>query len=137
MTLNKIKFVSFESSVENGFWFKLQENKINIYKLNDERQSIKAFYTNVSDSSKLPCRLSLDYESFDVNKKPPFLCFCVQGSLYNKNTIEDFQNTDLKNMLSFEGGIIWDSIVNGDAINNPNLLLRFSLLSFNLVEANI
>lgn len=126
---NKLKFRSFESSVSNGFWFKLQEKKLHEYKLDDSSQQIKGFYTN-TDSANLPCRLTLDHGAFETRSDAPPLCFNTIGKVYNKNTIEDFKNTDLKLLLEDQGRLLLESIVCGDAVNNPELLVRFLLLSF-------
>lgn len=69
---------------------------------------------------------NLNYSTLD--EKP---CkFASYGSLYNKNTIEDFKDCNKLELLNNEGTKIWNSIVSGEFLKNPSLLSRFLLLSF-------
>nr|XP_002119661.2 ubiquitin-like modifier-activating enzyme ATG7 [Ciona intestinalis] len=124
-----LQFVPFASSVNSGFWSKLSENKLNLYKLDDSRKPVAGFYTN-SDVEGLPCRHSVEYSAFDNTTQPPPLCFASTGGLYNKNTIEDFKVCDKNALLNKEGDLLWEAIVSRKAIKHPHLLSRFFVLSF-------
>ncbi|XP_076807173.1 ubiquitin-like modifier-activating enzyme ATG7 isoform X1 [Clavelina lepadiformis] len=124
-----LQFVPFLSTIESGFWTKLAEAKLNIFKLDDSRKVLNGFYTN-SDTEGLPCRHSIDFGAFEMKNKAPPLCFSSHGGLHNKNTIEDFKSCDKKAILEEEAKLIWNAITSGEAILSPDLLVRFLLLSF-------
>ena len=124
-----LQFVPFLSTVENGFWTKLAELKLNIYKLDDSKKTLKGFYCN-SDVEGLPCRHSVEYSAFEIDCRVPPLCYISNGSLYNTNTIEDFKGLCHKSLLEQECKIIQNAIVSGDAIEHPDLLVRFLLLTY-------
>ncbi|KAK1294119.1 Ubiquitin-like modifier-activating enzyme atg7 [Acorus calamus] len=60
----------------------------------------------------------------DRNKCP------VPGTLYNMNTVEEFQGLDRGGLLKREAKKIWDDICSGRAIEEGTLLLRFFVISF-------
>jgi len=124
-----LQFVPFLSTIENGFWTKLADLKLNIFKLDDSKKPLKGFYCN-SDVKGLPCRHSLGYSAFEIVNKAPPLCFISHGTLYNSNTVENFKQLNHTSLLKQEAQSIWKSIVSGDAICNPQLLVRFLLLTY-------
>nr|CAB3224228.1 ubiquitin-like modifier-activating enzyme ATG7 [Phallusia mammillata] len=124
-----VQFLPFASAIESGFWNKLAENKLNVYKLDDAPKRLNGFYTN-TDVEGLPCRHNVDYKAFEKMEKAPPLCFMSHGTLWNKNTIEDFKSCNKKQILQDVADTLWQQITNGEAIKNPSCLVRFVLLSF-------
>lgn len=124
-----LKFAPFSSAVDTGFWWKLSQKKLEVYKLDDTPVSIHGFYSN-GDPPKFPGRLNVDYTAFDDPWKAfPRSLPCL-GTLHIKNTIEDFKECDKKALLDNAAEIIWSAIVSGNAINRPSLLNRFLLLTY-------
>ena len=124
-----LQFVPFLSTIENGFWTKLADLKLNKYMLDDSRKIVKGFYCN-SDVEGLPCRHSLEYSAFENDNKVPPLCYISHGSLFNTNTVESFKKLDHYAKLKSEAQFIWNAITSGEAITKPELLSRFLLLTY-------
>ena len=129
MSEASLQFVPFLSTIEHGFWAKLADLKLNIFKLDDSKKSLSGFYSN-SDLEGLQCRHSVEYAAFENKEKPPPLCFSTCGSLYIKNTIEEFKKCDFTKLLQDEADLVWNAIVHGDAIAKPHLLVHFLLITF-------
>nr|BAX30162.1 ubiquitin-activating enzyme E1 [Polyandrocarpa misakiensis] len=125
----KLQFVPFSSTVSPGFWYQLVDKKLNVFKLDDSPKEINGFYTNFKTSG-MPCQHNIEFDSFDTNNAPPSLCFLSPGVLFNKNTIEEFKESDKKALLESQADVLWDDIKSGRAISDPSLLCRFMLLTF-------
>ncbi|KAH3881611.1 hypothetical protein DPMN_005537 [Dreissena polymorpha] len=124
-----LQFAPFSSFLDGGFWHQLCHNKVNVYGLDDSARPINASYYN-GDASGMPCRMSLEHSSFDMSSKTPSQYFRAEGHLYNKNTLEDFKNTDKKQLLDQEGAQVWKAITSGAALENTTQLSRLLLLTF-------
>jgi hypothetical protein len=66
------------------------------------------------------------FREFEVQK--PLLG--AYGTLLNKNTLEMFKSSNKIALLEELGQEIWQSIISGDALNNPALLSRYFLLTY-------
>ncbi|KAJ3047182.1 Autophagy protein 7 [Rhizophlyctis rosea] len=71
----------------------------------------------------------------DVNKpialeRQPTYTFSAPGFLKNTNTIEEFKGIDKAKLLKDVSNRIWDDITSGKALDQPELLTRFLLLTF-------
>ena len=128
-SVQALQFAPFLSTIENGFWTKLADLKLNVFKLDDSKKSLKGFYCN-SDVEGLLCRHSLEYSAFEIDDKVPPLCFLSHGNLHNTNTVESFKGLNHTSLLEQEAQMIWNSITNGDAIYKPDKLVRFLLLTY-------
>lgn len=125
----KLMFVPFSSSLDAGFWYKLSDNKLNAYGLDESAKSLFGFYYNGYSTSPT-CRLSVDYTAFDsAAPAPPRHCK-AQGELYLTNTIEAFKEFDQKGMLKKTAEKLFKCIQSGEAIKDPSSLTRFVMLSF-------
>lgn len=124
-----LQFAPFSSGVDAGFWYQLSKQKLEVYKLDDEAVRICGFYTNTG-ASGLPPIANIDYTSFNEGLQVPPRCFPLAGTLINTNTVEDFKEKDKKQLIQAAGEEIWKSIVSGEALNDPLLLLRFTILTF-------
>jgi hypothetical protein len=54
----------------------------------------------------------------------------IRGSLHNFNTFSDFKNFDRVKFLQNQVQTITDAIQSGDAIQHPEILNQFAVLSF-------
>lgn len=70
----------------------------------------------------MPCRFSTFV--------PPKNSFPCHGVLFNKNTIEEFRESDKLALIKTEGGYLKDIIDSGEWIQDASLLIRFLILSF-------
>lgn len=120
-------YFPFQSFVSPTFWHKLSEIKIDFDRLSDAAKPIYGFYTNFKASS---CLLEVDYSSFNTSFNPPKNCYTAIGTLYNKNTIEEFKECDKNALLQVEGQKFLDDIATGAILDDPRLLARFMILSF-------
>ncbi|XP_065059146.1 ubiquitin-like modifier-activating enzyme ATG7 isoform X2 [Rhopilema esculentum] len=125
-----LQFVPFASAIEVGFWHKLTRKKLEEFKLDDSARNIIGSYSN-NGFNGLPSHLSVDYDSFEhsASVMAP-RNFLVEGSLLNKNTMDDFKTCDKKEIIKEVSNQIWQSIQSGEAIKNPSLIGRFLLLTF-------
>ncbi|XP_071960528.1 ubiquitin-like modifier-activating enzyme ATG7 [Antedon mediterranea] len=124
-----LQFAPFSSALDTGFWHKLSENKLNLYRLDDKPKEITGYYYN-GDPSGMPSRLCLEYDAFDKSNGIPPHCFPSNGTLFNTNTVDDFKNLDKKILLQDAAQQMWDDIVSGRAISDPRLLSKFLLLTY-------
>lgn len=125
----KLMFVPFSSSLDASFWYKLSDNKLNAYGLDESAKPIFGFYYNGYSASPT-CRLSVDYTAFDsVAQAPPRHCK-AQGELYLTNTIEAFKEFDQKGILKKVAEKLFKSIQSGEAIKDPSSLTQFIMLAF-------
>lgn len=69
-------------------------------------------------------------DSFHRDFEEQSFKFQSHGAIYNKNRIEDFKTCDKMALISEEGRLIWDDIVNGRCLDTPSLFTRFVVLSF-------
>ncbi|XP_066283874.1 ubiquitin-like modifier-activating enzyme ATG7 [Branchiostoma lanceolatum] len=124
-----LQFAPFGSALDAGFWHKLTQNKLEVYKLDDQPRPIHGFYYN-GDAPGLPCRMSLEFNAFDESYKSPPRCCLSYGTLHNMNTMEAFKESDKKALIDSAAQKIWEDITSGAALQNPSLLTRFLLLTF-------
>lgn len=124
-----LQFVPFSSFLDGGFWHTLSSNKLNVYGLDDSVRNIQASYFN-GDPVGMPCRMSLDHSAFDPDSKVPARCFRARGSLVNTNTLDHFKEMDKKKLLDGVVAEVWAAITSGKALENPELLSPFLLLTF-------
>ncbi|XP_055918197.1 ubiquitin-like modifier-activating enzyme ATG7 [Eupeodes corollae] len=120
-------FQPLKSFVSPTFWHKLSEIKIDFDRLSDAAKPVYGFYTNCNSKS---CLLEVDYSSFNTSFNPPKDYYTAIGTLYNKNTIEDFKECDKNALLQAEGHKFLDDIATGTILDDPRLLARFIILSF-------
>lgn len=122
-----LQFLPFKSFVSPTFWHKLAELKIEVLKLSDSPEKIYGFFTNHKAKSHL---IEVDYSSFNKEFHPPKNCFPVFGTLYNKNTIEEFKDANKADLINLEGQQLLSDIKSGNVLKDPRLLARFFILSF-------
>lgn len=70
--------------------------------------------------------ISLDSRS----SQPPKFSHSAIGSIYNKNTIEEFKALDKLQLLADEGKELLADMCSGRVLADPSLLTRFFVLSF-------
>jgi ubiquitin-like modifier-activating enzyme ATG7 len=122
-----LQFQPFSSVVDGTFWHRLSKNKLDFYQLDDSQQHITAYYTYPMKSASA-ARLNVSSESFD--NTPRSHSISMPGILLNKNTIEDFKSADMNELLKQAATDIYNDIHTLAALENPQLLNRFLLLTF-------
>ncbi|KAK6176592.1 hypothetical protein SNE40_014847 [Patella caerulea] len=127
--MEKLQYAPFSCGLDAGFWQKLSEKKLNEYALDETPKVIRGFYFN-GDLANLSPRIVLDYTGFDRQFKIPPRCFLSIGTLYLKNTLDNFKECDKKLIIDQVAEQIWQDIKDLKAVEDPSLLSRFVLLSF-------
>ncbi|KAG0456151.1 hypothetical protein HPP92_023939 [Vanilla planifolia] len=134
-----LRFIAFQSSVDEGFWRRLSSLKLDTLGLDQSPIPIIGFYAPCSHA-QVPMPLKLMAESFpnqpsegspsvqtslgNRNRCP------IPGTLYNTNTLESFHSIDKDALLKLEAKRIFDDIMSGKADEDCVLLSRFLLISF-------
>ncbi|KAH8355297.1 hypothetical protein KR093_010699 [Drosophila rubida] len=124
---NILQFAPFESFVSPTFWHKLAELKLDYDRLSDAERPIFGHYTNRKASR---CLLEVDYSAYNSTAQPPKFSHAAVGTIYNKNTIEEFKALDKTALLAEEGKRLLADMRNGRVLNDVNLMTRFFVLSF-------
>ncbi|KAL9914064.1 ubiquitin-like modifier-activating enzyme atg7 [Glossina fuscipes] len=122
-----LQFAPLQSFVSPSFWHKLTEIKIDFDRLNDEPKSICGYYSPRQAKS---CLLEVDCTAFNSNFKEPKFCFKAYGTIYNKNTLEKFKETDKTSLLQQEGSKLLEEFRTDTILKDPSRLARFFILSF-------
>lgn len=139
-TLLRLSFLPPISTIQPTFWEELYDRKLNYYKLDEQSRQIQSFYTkdgwlfskesfvidNVSDNSN-------NYNNnndMNNNNNGNNNRFISKGNLSNLNTKTQFQEIDKKLLIDELGKNLIDSMINGEAVRDPSILLKFKVLSF-------
>jgi len=139
------KFVPFSSTIHPGFWTSLAKVKLDVSGLSEAAVPVTGTYT-VSDppGAGLQPRLSVEWDAFEAGErrgveggggggggpKAVWNCLPVRGSVTVKNTLEAFKAEDKASFLHQEGVKLWAAIQSGDWLQDPDLLISFSVLMF-------
>uniref|UniRef100_A0A1A9UWK3 THIF-type NAD/FAD binding fold domain-containing protein n=1 Tax=Glossina austeni TaxID=7395 RepID=A0A1A9UWK3_GLOAU len=110
-----------------SFWHKLAEIKTDFNSLNVEPNPICGYYSPREANS---CVLEMDCTAFNSNFKEPKFCFKAHGTIYNKNTLENFKETDKTSLLQQEGLKLLEEFRTDIILEDPSRLATFSILSF-------
>ncbi|XP_065367287.1 uncharacterized protein Atg7 [Calliphora vicina] len=124
---NIVQFAPVQSFVSPTFWHKLAEIKLDLDRLSDKPRPVYGYYTNRHAKS---CLMEIDYSAFNSEFTPPKYCFKSHGTIYNKNTIEEFKICDKNALLKEEGIKLLKYFQNETTLDDPSLLARFCILSF-------
>ncbi|PKA58316.1 Ubiquitin-like modifier-activating enzyme atg7 [Apostasia shenzhenica] len=135
-----LRFITFHSSVDEGFWWRLSSLKLDTLGLDQSPVPITGFYAPCSHA-QVPNSLKLMAESLpdDLSEQSSSLQMmnlgnrnkcAVPGTLYNTNTLESFHALDRGALLRMEAKKIFDDIISGKADENSAVLSRFLLISF-------
>ena len=125
--ISTINFLPPSSSINPTFWEHLYHLKLNYYKLDSTNKPINGFLSN--STGFMLSSVLFDEKSF-LETKMKTNQIQLSGSLINVNTIEEFKNIDKQLTLDNVGKLIWESIITGNAIDDPSELLKFVMLSF-------
>ncbi|XP_067632933.1 ubiquitin-like modifier-activating enzyme ATG7 [Eurosta solidaginis] len=124
---NVLQYSPLQSFVNPTFWHKLSDIKLNHDRLSDAPKPIHGYYTNYNAKG---CLLETDYSSFNGDFVAPRHFQPAAGTLYNKNTIEEFKAIDKNKLLRSEGCKLIEDFRNDRILDDPKLLARFFVLSF-------
>lgn len=131
-----LRFIAFQSSVDEGFWRRLSSLKLDTLGLDQSPIPITGFYAPCSHS-QVPNPLKLTADSLPDDTSEQSTTFqsnrnkCpVPGTLYNTNTLESFHSLDKGALLKAEAKKIFDDIMSGKADEDCAVLSRFLLISY-------
>lgn len=110
---------------------------VDVFKLSDSAVEVRGAYC-AGSSEALPARVLLEGDAFDGERyEPPPRHSEIHGTLRNFNTIEQFRQADKKELFSGVVAKIWADITSGEALQQPQRLNRFLLLTFADLKVNI
>ncbi|KAH9606550.1 hypothetical protein KSS87_009129 [Heliosperma pusillum] len=135
---SKMELAPLQSLLDEGFWHKLTNLKLNSWGLDESAVPLTGFFAPCShpqlsnhltllseslpsESDEIPSSSSIHTNR---NRCP------VPGTLYNLNTMEGFNDLDEEKLLKEEAEKIWIDIHNGNIEKDCSRLLRFLLISF-------
>jgi ubiquitin-like modifier-activating enzyme ATG7 len=125
-----LKFAPFSSHVDVSFFQELANLKLNSWGLSLEPKEIKGSFQCARKIGDGP-HFEVNRESLLHKDKQIAVGDCISpGLLQNVNTVEEFKNFNKVDLLQKNGQRIIDDIKNGNVLSNPQLLSRFSILSF-------
>ncbi|XP_053962686.1 ubiquitin-like modifier-activating enzyme ATG7 [Anastrepha ludens] len=122
-----LQYAPLQSFVNHTFWHKLSEIKLNHDRLSDAPKPIYGYYTNFNAKA---CLLETDYSAFNGDFTAPRNYHPAVGTLYNKNTVEEFKACDKNELLQSEGKKIIEDFRTDRVLDDPKLFARFFVLSF-------
>ncbi|KAJ3335502.1 Autophagy protein 7, partial [Gonapodya sp. JEL0774] len=150
-----LQFEQLTCAVSTSFWQRLRQLKLETFKLDDSKRAVFGSYSAGATGSKStpssthsPAIFSLSFESFTDVSVPaspldaahltfpstsdgfPMHAVPVPGTLINTNTLEEFKDIDKQQLLVDAAQLIWDDISSGAALQRPELLSRFLVLTF-------
>ncbi|GLJ38595.1 hypothetical protein SUGI_0786970 [Cryptomeria japonica] len=134
-----LQFALWQSTVEEGFWRKLADLKLDNLGISEHPIEITGFFApsshgQVSNHLKLLSESLLPHNGEETSASVNFLGnrnLCpVPGILYNTNTLESFKALDRQTLLNLEAEKIWEDIQSGRAEVDSSLLCKFLLISF-------
>ncbi|KAG0077478.1 Autophagy protein 7 [Podila epicladia] len=140
-----LQFHPWASAVEAPFWQVLTQRKMDVFKLDDSPKHVMGYYSTGQQvkipgkdtTVALPARLCLGPAAFPENDpnessgyKNPAFTFPAPGTLKNTNTIEDFKAIDKTLLFQSIVQQLWSDITSGHAVESPDVLNRFLLITF-------
>lgn len=127
-----MSFNSPKCFVDSPFFSSLSKHKLENAKLSNDPVPLKGLIS-VPKVPGRPSALQLTYESFNAlaSKSEIPLNFEISGSLLNLNTIEEFKDINKVELVHSQAAkLAKDSILSGAALEDPQLLLQFMVLTF-------
>eukprot|EP01156_Anaeramoeba_ignava_P001270 Anaeramoba_ignava/a1306_275.p1 GENE.a1306_275~~a1306_275.p1 ORF type:complete len:749 (+),score=141.98 a1306_275:32-2278(+) len=133
---NLVVYQPFSSIVEPIFWSTLTKTKLNEWKLDNSEKTIFGTY-RAKYEPDFPTQFWLNMNSFeyaDYSQKEykhlaPF-SFMAPGTILNTNTMKEYKNLDKIQLFKNTANLIWQDIVNGEALEDTSRLGRFLLLTY-------
>ena len=125
-----LKFAPLAGSLDVNFFSELARRKLHEYKLSDHPVDVVGSYARAERANAAsPLCLGADAFANNAATIPPSLCV-APGTLRNANTMEDFKEWDKAELLVAAGKKLADEIASGAALRQPEVLMRFILLTF-------
>ncbi|KAL1498129.1 hypothetical protein ABEB36_008981 [Hypothenemus hampei] len=129
MESSKLTYVQLSSLVNPSFWNKLTELKLDVDKLSETERHLWGYFPLLSNNDLEPY-LEVDSTSFNECFNGQNMYIPFTGKILNKNTIEQFKETDKMQMIQTEGSDIFQKIISEEVLRKPAILNRFFILSF-------
>lgn len=126
-------FISPKSFVDSPFFSSLSKHKLDDAKLSNDPIPLKGLIS-VPKVPERPSALQLTYESFNAlhtSASDIPLNFEISGSLLNLNTLEEFKDINKVELVHSQAAkLTKNSILSGAALEDPQLLSQFMVLTF-------
>ncbi|KAI9470976.1 MAG: E1-like protein-activating enzyme Gsa7p/Apg7p [Benjaminiella poitrasii] len=145
MSSSILKFTPLSSAVDASFWRSLVSKKLNVLGLSDESQAIHGYYTTgqsaldeqenksimIQSHFTVPADGLSDIKAnFFLKQNTSKIGLYSKGMLVNTNTIEEFRKLDKNKLFQQTTERIINSVKNGEALKDSNLLNSFLLVTF-------
>ncbi|XP_053687462.1 ubiquitin-like modifier-activating enzyme ATG7 [Sabethes cyaneus] len=132
---NILKFVPLKSFVHSNFWYKLADVKLHIDKLSDSPKVIRA---SISSDSSSRVVIEVDYTAFNAatNTSSSFSNIGCDGILLNKNTIEEFRNTDKNKLVKQISSEYYRDLLLKEKLHCSSQFMLFMIFSFSDFKTN-
>jgi ubiquitin-like modifier-activating enzyme ATG7 len=130
--MNYVRFSPPSSSFTPSFWEKLYDNKLNLYKLSNDRIQINACYSIATENNNGQFYFSEDSFVCKIDDAQQRSCTpLVHGEIQNVNSLEEFLSFDKMQLLSEFSSKLVSFMMNKESVlQDPKLLQRFFLLTF-------
>ena len=124
-----LRFAPLNGALDVGFFSELGRRKLHVYGLSDAPVPIAGCLAR-AERRDAACPLCLSADAFELPLSVPPSMSMARGTLRNANTLDDFKEWDKAQLLQESAREIWDDIRTGEALREPERLLRFLLLTF-------
>ena len=129
-----LRFEPWQSAVDPTFWAELARRKLDTFGLSEDSVPVDAQFAcathkEVSSPAQLDRRA---FEAWSATSGDATASgrMRMPGSLRNVNTFERFKAFDRVAMQNEAGQKLWRSVVSGEALEDPSLLVPFLVLTF-------
>ena len=125
-----LKCQPFNFGLDVGFLTELGRRKLHEFGLSDAPVDVHGSFSRAErQDAASPMCVGADAFSGDTVGVPTSMSV-APGTLLNLNTMDDFKECDKVALLDRVANQIWEDIASGSALDHPEKLLRFVLLTF-------
>ncbi|KAK2944349.1 putative ubiquitin-activating enzyme E1 [Blattamonas nauphoetae] len=128
--LKSLLFDPFSPSVDTGFWQLFSKLKLEVIKSSDAPIEISGYFSSGSSLDGSNSLFSLDRGSLEKDMKIPDHCYRTKGTFINTNTFDAFKELNPKEKSQEVCLKMVQAIDNKSALENPEILSQFILLSY-------
>uniref|UniRef100_A0A8D8MEW5 Ubiquitin-like modifier-activating enzyme ATG7 n=1 Tax=Culex pipiens TaxID=7175 RepID=A0A8D8MEW5_CULPI len=124
---SNVKFIPPKSFVHLDFWFKFADVKLNVDKLSDAPRHL---FASINSTSSTQPVIEIDCTGFNSQPTDKMGMFPCHGILINKNTKEEFINTNKSKLLTDVSNHYYAQLFSKKTLENSSELVFFILFSF-------
>ncbi|KAJ8918579.1 hypothetical protein NQ315_013084 [Exocentrus adspersus] len=127
--VEELTYVQLSTSINPSFWNKFTEIKLEVDKLGEIEHHIWGYYNVIPQKHGINL-LEVDSTSFNEKFNGQNMYIPFHGKLINKNTIEQFKESNKTDLINDEGKSLMEKIKNELVLQDPSVLNNFFILSF-------